>query len=277
MTATLATTAISRPHPSPPRRGDTPAPLSASGAAILIVYLAAIVAAEIAIVQWPLYGMFAHNAILATLLAHAGLTGDSAMRRATLVLTLGPLVRIMSVAMPLGQLPSQSWYAVISIPLFVAAFVIARLLGLGRRELGLTLDLSWRQWLIASVGIPLGLIEYVILRPTPMASSFTLGAIWFPALVLMVSTGFLEEFIFRGLFQHVALELAGTLGIVFVSVLFAVLHIGYWSLLDVIFVFLAAQLFATAARATRSLTGVTVAHGLTNIMLFLVFPFLLGG
>jgi hypothetical protein len=41
-----------------------------------------------------------------------------------------------------------------------------------------------------------------------------------------------------------------------------------------ILVFTVALLFGWVAEATWSLLGVTLAHGLTNIVLFLVMPFL---
>ena len=66
----------------------------------------------------------------------------------------------------------------------------------------------------------------------------------------------------------------GVPGLVYVSALFAVLHIGHLSVADVMFVFLVGLVFASLVRRTGSLFGVTLAHGATNIGLFLVFPFL---
>jgi len=42
----------------------------------------------------------------------------------------------------------------------------------------------------------------------------------------------------------------------------------------VLFVFAVAMFFAWAVKRTGSLLGVTLAHGITNIMLFVVIPFL---
>ena len=55
--------------------------------------------------------------------------------------------------------------------------------------------------------------------------------------------------------------------------LFAIMHMGFHSVLDVLFVFGVAMFFGWVVKKTGSLLGVTLAHGLTNIMLFLVFPF----
>jgi membrane protease YdiL (CAAX protease family) len=127
---------------------------------------------------------------------------------------------------------------------------------------------------VALTGVALGYLEYKILKPQPLVETFSLQAIWLPALILLVFTGFLEELIFRGLMQRASLPTIGRLGLVYVSLLFGVLHIGYRSLADLVFVFLVGLFFSLIVERTRSIFGVTLAHGLTNITLFLIFPFL---
>jgi membrane protease YdiL (CAAX protease family) len=272
-----------RPQPNRPARvwqeggrAVDGAPLGKRAIAALLIYLAALCVAELLTVWRPIPGMLTHTALLMLMLAHSALTRSQVHRAMLLALTLAPLVRIVSLAMPLGNFPQVSWYLIVSLPLFTAAAVIARLANLGRRDLGLVVDVAPAQWLIMSAGIPLGAIEYVILRPQPLVAGLVVPSLWLPALILVVSTGFLEELVFRGLLQHVALRAFGGGGIVYVSALFAALHIGHRSALDVGFVLLVALLFADARRRTGSLLGVTIAHGLTNSLLFLICPFLLG-
>jgi len=101
--------------------------------------------------------------------------------------------------------------------------------------------------------------------------------IWLPALILLIFTGFLEEIIFRGIIQRGAAGTLGRYGIFYVSAIFAVLHIGYKSILDVVFVFLVALFFGYLVSRTGSLIGVTISHGMTNIALYLIIPFLMNG
>jgi hypothetical protein len=84
----------------------------------------------------------------------------------------------------------------------------------------------------------------------------------------------LEEMIFRGLLQRSAGDALRRMGVVYVALLFAVLHIGYQSLADFCFVLLVGLFFGWVVQRTRSLLGVTLSHGLTNITLFLIMPFL---
>jgi high-affinity Fe2+/Pb2+ permease len=53
-----------------------------------------------------------------------------------------------------------------------------------------------------------------------------------------------------------------------------VLHIGYLSVVDVVFVTLVGLVFAYIVMWGRSLLGVTLAHGLTNTTLFVIMPYL---
>ena len=89
----------------------------------------------------------------------------------------------------------------------------------------------------------------------------------------MICTGFAEELIFRGMMQQTVTEVLGRgWGIFYVAALFAVLHVGYHSLIDVVFVFGVAIFFGLTRAHTGSIVGVSLAHGMTNILLFLTMP-----
>ncbi|MBU4361488.1 CPBP family intramembrane metalloprotease, partial [bacterium] len=64
-------------------------------------------------------------------------------------------------------------------------------------------------------------------------------------------------------------------GILAVSIVFASLHIGHLSLIDVIFVFGVAIFFSIIVLKTNSIIGVALAHGITNVALYLIWPFIL--
>jgi membrane protease YdiL (CAAX protease family) len=241
------------------------------------VLLAAITLAEIVTAMVDArFGLPAHAAILGLLVTLGARTSDFAKRELYWTLTLAPVIRIGSLCLPLGQLPLLSWYPLIGVPIFTAAFVAARKLGYRPAMIGLTLRASDlpRQLALVPVGAILGIGEYLIFRPAPLADEFTFEAIWLPALILLIFTGFEEELIFRGLMQRAALRALGRWGLVYTNLIFAVLHIGYESILDLVFVFLVGMLFSVFALRTRSIFGVTLAHGAVNISLFLILPFL---
>src|SRR5581483_10425216 len=137
-----------------------------------------------------------------------------------------------------------------------------------------------KQIIIGLLSIPfgcfLGSIEYAILRPTPLVGSPSLDAICQPALIRLVCKGFEEELIFRGFLDKAAGQLLRrNPGTLYVSARFAVLHIGYLSIPDLIFVFVVGGLFALFTRRVGSIVPPSITHGAVNITLFLIMPFLL--
>jgi membrane protease YdiL (CAAX protease family) len=241
------------------------------------LYLTVITLAEILTTALPTVelGLIIYGLALLLLIVHSALVVSRREQRLLLTLAFAPLIRMISLSIPLRDLPQMFWYLVIGVPLFAAAIMMMRYAGFSLKEIGIT-NRRWPvQLFIGLLGIGLGYLEYLILRPEPLVAEFSLQAIWFPAFVLLFFTGLLEEFIFRGLMQRAFSTIIGAYeGILVVSFVFAILHFGYHSVIDIIFVFWVAVIFGLIAYHTGSILGVTLAHGLTNIGLFIVFPFL---
>lgn len=245
--------------------------------AVVLGYLLAITLAELLTTfTEQRAGLLLHSMILALLVLHAALVWEKPVHTVLITLIFAPLIRLVSLSLPLFPFPLFTWYAIISLPLFVTAALTSRLLGLRWSDLGVNLRALGWQIPITLTGFLFGYLEYQILRPLPLVPEFTWQAIWAPALILLISTGFFEELVFRGLMQSTALRVLGRFGLLFVALVFGVLHIGYRSLLDVAFVFAVGLFFGWAVLKTRSIVGVTLAHGLINIVLFLVMPFVAG-
>jgi len=193
-----------------------------------------------------------------------------------IVLTLAPLIRILSLVMPLVHFLRIQWFTIISIAVYLSIIIIIRQQKLALKDHGL----RWpkRKHLpieigIALIAIPFGVMEYLILRPAPLISTFSAGDILVAILILFIGTGLLEEIIFRGLLQKKTVDMMGAWqGMLFVTILFAVLHIGNLSFLDVLLVFFIGGLYGVVVYKTKSIIGVTVSHTMVNIMLFIVCP-----
>jgi membrane protease YdiL (CAAX protease family) len=247
--------------------------LSLSPVQLALAYLAALTAAEVltTLVE-PRVGLVLHGVLLTALLIHTALTWEHPTHKLLLSLAFAPLIRLLSLSLPLARFPLVYWYFIISVPLFTAAALVALTLRLSWAEIGLRVRAVRLQALVGLTGLIFGYVEYQILKPAPLAQSLAWEQIWLPILILLVSTGFVEELIFRGVMQRAVTEALGRMGMLYVAALFAVLHIGYKSWVDVLFVFGVAIFFGWVVARTRSLLGVTLFHGLTNIMLFLVVP-----
>ncbi len=257
-----------------------------------IAYLVAITAAEVVTVFYmPLWGMVFHVGVLIAVLIQSSLVREQPRQRILLALALVPLVRIISLSMSLGNIPQIWWYPIIYAPLLVASFVVMRYSEYRATEIGLNFQRIPIQLLVALTGLGFGVAEYFILVELPASSvagvlgisteplavpivaEFTWQAVWWPAVIFLVCTGFVEELIFRGVLQRSAVALWGWRGIIYASLLFAILHIGFHSWIDVVFVFAVAMFFAWVVKRTGSLLGVTLSHGITNMVLYLVAPF----
>jgi membrane protease YdiL (CAAX protease family) len=241
-----------------------------------LAYLAALALAEaLTILAIPQIGLMLHGIILVMLFLHAALFARRGEQKFLFTLTLAPLIRLMSLSMPLLNFPFIYWYVLIGLPLLLAAFLVLRVTGFKADRIGLNgRALPW-QIIVGLTGLGLGFLEYIILRPEPLVQALTWQQILLPSLILLLFTGFLEELIFRGLIQRGAAGTVGRYSLIYVATLFAVLHFGYQSILDVVFVFIVALFFGFVVIRTGSLLGVTLSHGLTNIALYLIVPFLM--
>jgi len=265
---------IAESRPSGSRRlalNRTPVSLAAA-LALAGVALAEFVTAYVN----PLYGVLGHIVLLGVFLSLGALTQDTRYQVFFLTMTIAPLIRILSLGMPLGRFPQPYWYVLTAIPLFAAAWSIARTLKIPRASLNLRLP-SWRllpiELAVGVSGLGLGVVEWSILHPKPIPGSSSIAWLIATPLILLICTGFIEEILFRGLIQYAAGNLVGSNGGLAVTVaLFAALHTGWHSPVDVAFVAGVALYFGLVVRCTRSLLGVTMAHGAINTVLFVVLP-----
>jgi len=249
-----------------------------------IIYLLAIAAAEVitTVTIQPVCGLVCHIVILVVVIVRSAIASEYRYRQLVLSLALVPLVRIISLAIPLANIPQIWWYPIIYAPLLAAAFMVVRILGYRAGEVGLNFRLFPVQVAVGLSGLLFGVAEYFILAPEPMIIELTWQGIWLMALIFLVCTGFVEEFIFRGVLQRSAVGAFGGWGIVYVSLLFATVHLIHYSevglpgiLIDIAFVFTIALFFGWVVNKTGSLFGVSLSHGITNTILYLIAPFFL--
>jgi membrane protease YdiL (CAAX protease family) len=237
-------------------------------------YLLLITVAEaLTVFESPSLGMVAHACLLIVLIAHGSLGRQDSGRGLMLTLTLAPLTRLLTLALAVPGLSYVLWYPVIAIPLLTAVVQIIRQVGLSRTQLGLRPGVLPLQLMLLGGGFGLGALEYNILAPESLLTVLSWRTLWLPFASLFICAGFIEELIFRGVLQAVALPALRRWALLYVSILFSVLHLGHRSLVDVVFVLGMSLLFGHLVLWGRSILGVALAHGLANIMLFVLMPF----
>lgn len=221
-------------------------------------------------------GLWLHAGLLLAFVAAAVFAGGARGELLTALAVL-PLIRLLSFSMPLWLTERTNWFALINFPLIVSVIVAARTLGYGRDELGLRFRRPFTQLpilaLVLASSVAIGWIERQIIQPEALAESLRLADVWWPALNLLLFTGLSEELLFRGVLQTAAIRALGAWpGILYGAALFGTMHVGWHSFLDVLFVALVGVFFGWVVRRTGTIVAATVAHGVANIMLFLVLP-----
>ena len=220
----------------------------------------------------PGWGLGLHAGLVLAFMTRSVLN-DGHAHDLYLALSVLPLIRLLAIAMPFWLTDQTGHFALVNLPLIVATLLAARYLHYGRRELGLRLGFLPWQLAIVATGPVIGYLERLIIQPAALSPDLSLSAVWWPALSLLLFTGLSEELLFRGVLQTAAVRALGARwGIVTIAVMFGVLHIGWQSALDVAFVTLVGLFFGWAVYRTRSILGVTLAHGIANIFLFIVLP-----
>jgi len=190
------------------------------------------------------------------------------------IILLLPLFRLLNVAMPVFFHLTLYSYSMVYAPMFIPIYFIMKNGLLSRKEAGITFRGFWLYLPLAlAVGFALGWGENRILGSGVLVPDSSIRSILALALIMIIFVGFVEEFVFRSALQTVMEErLGGTAGIVIASIIFGFMHSGYHLPLELFYVSFAGLVFGLLFWLTKSLPVIALAHGVTNISLFLVAP-----
>jgi membrane protease YdiL (CAAX protease family)/phage FluMu protein Com len=225
-------------------------------------------------------GLILHAFILVMLIGHSSMSKSKDISNVLLAMAMAPLIRMISLTMPLYRFAYPGWFLILSIPLLIAPLAIAYVQGIPGKALGLTLGKKpILQILTILFGLGFGAFEYMVLKPALMIpAEVTVYTVTAAVLLLALATGFSEEFIFRGIIQNSTINAFGTkAGVLFTSILFAILHIGNitgwnFTILDIPLVFMVGFVYSIVMLKTRSIIGISISHTLTNVTLFIICP-----
>jgi membrane protease YdiL (CAAX protease family) len=189
-------------------------------------------------------------------------------------LMLLPLFRLLNVAMPVFFHLTLYSYALVYAPMFIPIYLILKEKFITREEAGMTFEGFWFYLPVAlSMGLALGWGEYLVLKPQMLTVGNDTLEILVLVLTMIFFVGVVEEFVFRSSLQTVLQERIGlTAGLVLTSVIFGFMHSGYHLPLELLYVTMAGLAFGILFWLSRSLPVIALAHGITNISLFLVAP-----
>ncbi len=241
---------------------------------LCLIYLMAFAGAEAVIFYVDeVGGTILYFVILLALIINSSLGTKAPVQTLLMALGLVPLIRIVSLAVPVGEISEIYWYLIIAVIVFAGILTVMRMLDLTPADVGLTRgDVPyWQIVVLAVAGVGFGLIDYFILEPDSLITSLTFEKILIPAVILLVSTGFMEELAFRGVLQHMA-QSVGSWGWIYVAAVYTALQLGHGSTLHCAFAFVVALFFGWVVKKTGAIVGASLSHGIANIGLYLIWP-----
>lgn len=251
---------------------ETPIWYRCPALAFAVVYLQLLVIAELLAIGWSEFGPAAHFALIAVLLLHRWRTSSPVRAGLLLVLTLPSVVRIASLAALEVEIDPVWRPLLVAAAVLATAYLVYRRSGLNRAEAGCARWDLPRQFPIALLGLPLGVIEFAILHSGPLPPDRAIVGVAIASLVLLCG-GVAYELVFRGLLQAAAGRTLGAWpAIVLAAAMATVLQLGTSSLPDLVFVLTVGLLFGWLVYRTRSILGVSLAHGLRAIVLLVLAP-----
>lgn len=194
--------------------------------------------------------------------------------RALQALILLPLFRCLNVAIPTFFNLTLYSYALVYLIMLPPIFLIIKSRKYSHKELGFNMrNLPLYLFLGTTIGLLLGWIEYQVLKPPLLIPSVNAFYVLQLAVVMILLVGFVEEFIFRSTLQTSLVERFGLIpGLMLASIVFGMMHSGYHLPGELLFVSIAGLVFGILFLWTHSFPLIVVAHGVTNISLFLITP-----
>ncbi|VVB70276.1 CAAX protease self-immunity [uncultured archaeon] len=189
-------------------------------------------------------------------------------------LMLMPLFRLLNVAMPVFFSLTLYSYSLVYAPMFIPIYFIMKDGFISRSEAGLTTDGFWLYAPLAvSIGFAIGWGEYNVIHPQILTPGDDIKNVLILVITMIFFVGLVEEFIFRSSLQTVLeARLGPKAGLILASVIFGFMHSGYHLPLELLYVTLAGMVFGLLFWMSKSLPVISLAHGVTNISLFLITP-----
>lgn len=245
----------------------------------ILAYIIAFAAIELQTV-WlePKLGTLYYGFILVILLHHYLFASADPDRYKLLLLSAIPLLRLISMAMPVGLVEPLYRYPMVGIPVFLSVAMILRETNLPWRKLGLQLppiqktEQAWENILIALSGIPLGIMGYYFADPIPLVTTLDWAEIFASLLVVILYVALLEEIVFRGMLLHALVHSFGLVGVIFSSIIYTLLFSSYYSVEGIMLMGVASLLYGWHAYESGSILAATISHTLMVAGMIIIWP-----
>ncbi len=249
-----------------------------------MAYLGAVLGAELLLLVAPAGTALLDATVLVLALSHFGWAqrsplaiGDPSVRVLPAI-ALPALLRLLSMTLPVPELPHAAWLILAGAPLLLAVLAASRLATMDVRELSLArISTDWRSLAIALSGIPIGLALAATTPNDPGLAIDTPIAAAAAGIALTACAAVPEELIFRGVLQPLLSDASRRYGLVLTAVTFGATYVGTRSLAAVGIMLLVGLLYGWEVRRTHSLWSPIAGHVFLVLSAALLGPVLQNG
>lgn len=254
---------IARETPDAPVAADSAeAPWAVAGA------LGAIAAAELLVVFVDIpVGAVAHALLAFGLIVQWVVVEPAPYRRGLAALALVPLIRILSMALVLPDLPSTAWGGLAAAALIGAAILMVRAIELAPEDLRIGLPSDWtvtRLVILAAVVAAL-LVSVGTLTFEPMPT----GGL---AVAFLVLAAVAEELTFRGVIQGAFRSMYGRAALLYANFPFVVVYLGTRSVVLIVVIAVLGIALGWAVERSRSIWPAIIGHAVFSLGVGLGWP-----
>lgn len=275
MNSPLSSERAITPVPSALRRGFAAlarAKVAATGTAVLVA--AELVGALGGVIP----GAMIDAALVPLLIGHFVTSERTRSTKLLPILALIALLRVLSIALAIPRLPIITWYVTVGCALLMGEIWTIRFVADPWRRLNLAFRRPLLDLGITALGIPVGFIGYLLLRPPPLMPDAGPLSLIGGTVGLIVFAAFTEEMLFRGLLQSVAIDVfkSSRLGVAYAAIISAVMYLGSGSPAYTIAIGAYGLLLGATIVRGASVWGAAASHGLVLVGMAFVWPTLLG-
>lgn len=199
---------------------------------------------------------------------------DNDVHKIYMPLMLLPILRILSLTMPILFNTAIYTFVFVYSPLAIPVVAIIIYQRNSLKEIGITTK-NFLIYIAISVplGFLLGLGEYLTIRPGYLITDLTFGNLLKLTIIMVFFVSLVEELIYRSILQ-IPLEkaLSKQESLVITSLLYGLMHSGYGNFNEILYISFVGFFIGLIFSKTKSLPFATAIHGFANVFLFGILP-----
>lgn len=221
------------------------------------------------------FGLYCYGLVVAVIIISLIFTDQSRdVNQLLQAIMILPVIRFVGSCMPIRELSPFLKVPIVYLTFFIPVLIVFYYSDLDSFQTGIKKKGLYLLPIAIILGAILGFVEYNILAPERIVNEFTFENIFIGIVNIAIITGFVEEFMFRGLIQNFSKNIFKRGYILYTNIIFATMHLVWGSYMEIVFVFFIGILFSFIYLKTKNLIIVSTIHASINFFLYIIYPIL---